>query len=268
MRVVRKTFALEVLMGGQQQTLDSALQELGLSQNEIALYRTALNLGPRPASTLAKTIKVQRTRVYDLLSSLEARGLVEMIERNCVRHYAATPPQNLLSLVRDRKKYVDNQLQLLEQAIPSLFEKTEHQSTTIESKSVRGTRLVREALDDLFSIKNSSVLAIGDLEQILRSNLGTSRWAQTLRKRRIENDVWLRICVQGPPDLVVERALLRETLSSPDIPKHALGLVTNDFVLFIEQGSTIQATRIESKPFCLILNGLYNSWLHAVQRIA
>lgn len=265
---VRKVFALEVLMSAQQQSIDLALQEIGLTQNEIALYRTALSLGPKPASTLAKSIHVQRTRVYDLLSSLEARGLIEMFERNSVRHYAATSPDHLVALVRNRKQYVESQLDLIEKSIPSLFGQVQWSSNSVESRTVRGARLVKEALMECLESSQSSILSIGDVEQLLRTNIGTSRWAQEFRHRRISLGVKLRIAIHGTPDLLEEGSLLRETLSSPDIPKTIVTLASNNLILMVDFSGTIQATRIESKIFCEIFNGLYHSWYGAVHRIS
>lgn len=246
-----------------------ALEEIGLSQHEIALYQTSLNLGPRPASTLAKGIRVQRTRVYDLLSSLESRGLVEMYERNHVRYYAATPPDRLLTLIRNRREYVDVQLTQLEHAIPKLFATTNLLGQQVESRNVRGTALVKEALLALLNGGERCLLSVGNIEQVIPSQIGTSRWAAKFQQTRVDLQVALNICMPGPPDFIEERQLYRTTLSSPDIPTGQLTVANSNTVILLGLSSTsIQGTVVQNQLFCSVLHGLYNSWLHSVQRIA
>ncbi len=271
MEAVRKVYPSElfttgVLMSGSDNTVRAALEEIGLSQHEIAVYRTALTLGPRPASTLAKTIRIQRTRVYDLLSSLQARGLIEMVERNSVRYYGATSPDRILSLLRDRKEEVQSQLRHLEQIMPKLRAGSQSFCSSVESRTVRGAGLVRELIEEILDSSDGALFSIGDIEGVLRTNVGTSRWAGQFRDKRVAAGITLRVSLQGPPDFLEEKALLRETLSSPDIPDQVLALANADTIAFFDFSTAAQATRIDSPLFCSILLGLYRAWLGAVAR--
>ena len=272
MKSVRNMFATEVktLLGSSVPEdslgIETALQELGLSQAEVSLYRSTLQLGPRPASILAKSIQVQRTRVYDLLSSLQSRGLIDSVERNSVRYYSATSPENLLNLVRERKKHMMTHLEQLETAIPTLFRRPHPNITKIEGKTLRGTRVVQEALDSLLHRSEPALLSVGDIEEAMLARSDMNSWAEQFRMNRIRQGILMQTSKHGPAELVTDKAFHREILLSPEIPAGTLLLGTNNTLVLLEETETIQATKIESRAVCFIVKSFYNSWRHAVTK--
>lgn len=93
----------------------SDLTDLGLSAYEASAYRAAHALGPAPARRIAATSDVPRGRVYDVLDSLSARGLVTARDDQPTR-YEAVPPQEavdrllagrLADLRAERERYAE-----------------------------------------------------------------------------------------------------------------------------------------------------------------
>lgn len=68
------------------------LSELGLTTYEDQAYRTLVALGASTASTVAAESDVPEGRIYDVLSSLETRGMVRSQEASRPKRYVAVEP--------------------------------------------------------------------------------------------------------------------------------------------------------------------------------
>jgi len=69
------------------------LSELGLTTYEDQAYRSLLTLGATTATTLAAESGVPEGRIYDVLSNLEARGMVRSQEASRPKRYVAVEPE-------------------------------------------------------------------------------------------------------------------------------------------------------------------------------
>ena len=79
------------------------LTEIGLTQNEAKAYETLLRLGKTTAAYISKESGVPYGRIYDVLASLEAKGLVKVIPEK-TRKYVPSDPQFLHEYIEKRKK--------------------------------------------------------------------------------------------------------------------------------------------------------------------
>jgi len=76
----------------------SVLTSLGLSEKEVTLYLAMIGKrDPMRAAEAAQCADLPRTTVYDLLESLQSKGLVEEDSTGAVGTYRVTSPQYLLS---------------------------------------------------------------------------------------------------------------------------------------------------------------------------
>jgi sugar-specific transcriptional regulator TrmB len=71
---------------------------LGLNNYEFRVYSTLMEFGTSSASTLAKKSNVPFGRVYDILNSLEMKGLVRIIPEK-TKKFMATSPENFIDLI-------------------------------------------------------------------------------------------------------------------------------------------------------------------------
>lgn len=73
---------------------DSAdLRAIGLSSYEDRAYRGLLDVGPASATAVAEATEVPRGRIYDVLESLEARGMVRTQTASRPKQYVAVEPE-------------------------------------------------------------------------------------------------------------------------------------------------------------------------------
>ncbi len=81
------------------------LKNIGLSNEQIAVYQTLLEYGKLPASTLASRTGISRVITYKILEQLEGLGIVQKLEApKSVATFSPADPENLKNLVEKKKQ--------------------------------------------------------------------------------------------------------------------------------------------------------------------
>jgi sugar-specific transcriptional regulator TrmB len=88
----------------------SALEQLGFTASDAKVYLGLLQGHPATGYELAKRTKVPRSAMYAVLGRLERAGVVRGVQANPAR-YSPLPPQQLVSLLRDRHQSSLEELQ-------------------------------------------------------------------------------------------------------------------------------------------------------------
>lgn len=96
------------------------LINLGFSQKEASVYLALLSLGKRTVSPIARTAQINRTTVYDILSSLEVKGLVSVSGKEPLQEYVAESPDKILSMLEAQIKKDQAILQKAQNLVPQL----------------------------------------------------------------------------------------------------------------------------------------------------
>jgi sugar-specific transcriptional regulator TrmB len=121
------------------------LEHLGLTNDQSELYIYLHILGPSTVLTLSKALSTGRTRLYPILESLHARGLIHINERHYGTTYEALPGQSLEYLVHDeevRAQQLRQQLNDAQHAISSLSGAVTKGSRVVEYKGVDGLKQI------------------------------------------------------------------------------------------------------------------------------
>jgi sugar-specific transcriptional regulator TrmB len=92
----------------------SSLENLGLNENESRVYVAMLSLGPAPILAISKASEIKRTTVYNVLESLNRKGLARIDIHGFKKLYAAEHPQKLETMLDSRKVELANLLPQLE----------------------------------------------------------------------------------------------------------------------------------------------------------
>ncbi|MGV8168443.1 MAG: TrmB family transcriptional regulator [Candidatus Nanoarchaeia archaeon] len=82
------------------------LTEIGLNEYESKAYETLTKHGKSSASKISTHSGVPYGRIYDILSSLEQKGLVKTLP-GMKKEYVAGDPQRILDLLEKRKKEIN-----------------------------------------------------------------------------------------------------------------------------------------------------------------
>ena len=90
------------------------LSELGLSQREIKIYLSLLELGDSRVSPLVKASEVSNSKIYETLDKLIKKGLVSYYVKDNNKYYAAASPKTLLEMLEEKKSKLNEIMPLLE----------------------------------------------------------------------------------------------------------------------------------------------------------
>lgn len=104
----------------------TALEELGLTEYEARCYVALARITQGTAKEVSKVADVPRSRVYDTVERLHARGLVD-IQQSDPRQFKAVPKEEALDLLR---RSYDESIEAADEALDRL--------TTVDSAEHRG----------------------------------------------------------------------------------------------------------------------------------
>ncbi len=90
------------------------LQKFGFTEKEALVYKAALALGESGATKIAVEAGIPRTHCYDILRTLDEKGLITSLSRNGRYRYSAVPPRRIQKILSERLKQFEEQLPLLE----------------------------------------------------------------------------------------------------------------------------------------------------------
>jgi predicted DNA-binding transcriptional regulator len=100
--------------------LQQSLIRLGLKEKEVSVFLTLVGLGPQPASVIAKRAELNRGTAYAILDGLVARGLVSRIVKAGIQTFCSISPEEILEIIRMRKRELDTQESELQLILPQL----------------------------------------------------------------------------------------------------------------------------------------------------
>ncbi|MGV8150383.1 MAG: TrmB family transcriptional regulator [Candidatus Woesearchaeota archaeon] len=79
------------------------LKELGLSEYEEKTYLSLIKLGKSTASAISRDSGVSYGKIYEILASLENKGLAKVIPET-TKKFIASNPENLMKLVNKKEE--------------------------------------------------------------------------------------------------------------------------------------------------------------------
>jgi sugar-specific transcriptional regulator TrmB len=135
----------------------SVLEEIGLTNIEIKVYLTLLEIGETKSGYIIKNSNVGNSGVYRALESLIKKGLVSYIIKNNVKYFHALDPDNLI-------KYIDNKKQKILELVPNLSKKNLEFENN--AKIYVGYKAILKSYDDCLNELNrgeeSLFFSVGD----------------------------------------------------------------------------------------------------------
>lgn len=127
------------------------LQQFGLTDAEVRVYLTLLQIGDATASDIAKKTGANRTFTYDRLKKLGESGLVSSIIKDNKKYFKAAPPSQLLSLLKEREEQI-------KEILPELEQLKEEQKKGPEVEVYSTTKGVQTALNLMLKEKKTIYL--------------------------------------------------------------------------------------------------------------
>jgi sugar-specific transcriptional regulator TrmB len=136
---------------------EKLLIDAGLTQNEARVYLTLLELGKSQSGKIVQKAKVSGGKIYETLSKLIDKGLVEVIVENGVKQFFAADPQSILMYMEEKKKKISEQTKSLAKIVPDLQKIREYEQPTENVYYIKGFKgikpIVYKALENAKEVK-------------------------------------------------------------------------------------------------------------------
>lgn len=146
--------------------IKSALRKIGLTDGEIRVYLSLLELGASSTGAIIKKSKVSGSKVYEVLERLAEKGLVNMTIKNNVKYFESASPERILEYLEEKKEHIDKEKEEIQQIIPQLILKQQNQPKS-EVKVYVGWEGMKTANEDIINTlkKGEEWLEMGLSEQ-------------------------------------------------------------------------------------------------------
>jgi sugar-specific transcriptional regulator TrmB len=127
------------------------LKNFGLSEKEVAVYLSLVELGPSPVRNIATKSKVNRGTTYDILKALIAQGIVSYYNKESKQYFIAEEPEKLLTAIDQKKEDLDEVRGHIEESLPLIKTLFEKQGGKPVVKFYEGSKGVRQIFEDVLS---------------------------------------------------------------------------------------------------------------------
>lgn len=209
------------------------LREIGLSEGEIKVYLALLKIGEAKKTELAKEAGVSSSKIYEICSRLQKKGIVGTILKDKKTHFQAMEPKRLLDFFNEKIAKIENQKKELEKAIPLL----ENYSKTQDNKAV--------LYEGLSSIKNYyrnilEKLRSGEEYYVIGVNYGDNlsgirEFFENFHHQRAKKGIKVKMLVNND----AKNILVKTTYSKSEIRYLPQYLISNMIILFYKNKSFI-----------------------------
>ncbi|MDP2946652.1 MAG: helix-turn-helix domain-containing protein [Nanoarchaeota archaeon] len=101
--------------------IESSLKKIGLTDGEIKIYLSLLELGSSTTWNITKKSGVSGSKVYEVLDRLAKKGLVSHITRNNVKYFESASPEKILDYLEIKSNEIESDKNEIKKIIPSLI---------------------------------------------------------------------------------------------------------------------------------------------------
>ena len=137
---------------------------LGLSKVETKIYLSGLELGPTSVQEIAKKAKVSRTAAYEVIESLQKRGLISSFTRNKKRFFVSEDPERAARHFREQIELMTKQIGDLDKAIPEMKLMGGGERPVV--RFYEGREAVYSLFNDLAEVKPKSFDEVSNMDDL------------------------------------------------------------------------------------------------------
>ncbi len=179
-----------MLNASESEAVKAALSGVGLNDVEASIYQTALQIGPRPASVIAKRAGLGRARTYDVLEGLRRKGVVREIVRNKVKHFSCCPPEELVQLIESRQTELAKEKERLLSTLPVIEKMARPLGAQLLVETVHGSDGLKRIFQDTLKYKKPIYAFVGKVYSSGLSGDAFAQWRREYTKLRAERGIW------------------------------------------------------------------------------
>lgn len=198
--------------------LPHILNRLGFSEKEIRVYLVLLSGGPSSVRKLAKDTELNRGSVYDVLKSLQKRGVVGMYQKHKKQFFMAEDPDKLSDVIDRREREVVSLKHHMAEALPELRSLYVHGGSKPVVKYYEGEKGVNIILRDVLKVMNDANDRLYRVYSAMSLREYLYKEFPHFTKERIERRIHVNVIAVGPggeDQPYAERRWLTEERGAP-----------------------------------------------------
>jgi predicted transcriptional regulator len=137
------------------------LRKVGLTDGEVKLYDSLLELGETTRAQLVKKSGVSPSKIYDVINRLTEKGLVSSVKKHGILHFSAANPERLKEFLEQKENDIEKEKQLVTNLLPSLlsrYQKTEEETDVEVFYGWEGLKTVFLDLENSMSKDDESLV--------------------------------------------------------------------------------------------------------------
>jgi sugar-specific transcriptional regulator TrmB len=238
----------------------SVLEDVGLTNAQIQVYISLLELGETTTGPLIKKSNLQNSVVYNALNQLIEKGLVTFVVRGKRKYFSATNPKNLISFLEEKKRK-------LEELLPQLIRKQKAKESKQEAKVFLGWKGMKAAFNSIFDAlpEGSDYIGFaGGAEE--QFNKETQEFFKSFQKKRHEMGYKVKLIANESSRKTFEKYGYYKLFGRPEyrfVPGFApVGVIIfGDNVMVVAFGEEPVAIIITSKQIAEVYRRFFwNMW--------
>lgn len=125
--------------------IEEVLEEIGLTVYETKVYIALLDLGESTTGAILNKAELKTGKIYEILTSLENKGLVSKITINGVKKFSPADPRRVYDLLEKHKKELEEQEKNFKNIVPKLLDKIKSKKKPINIEIFTGINGLKTA---------------------------------------------------------------------------------------------------------------------------
>lgn len=171
--------------------IEQILKDIGLTQYESKVYLALLEIGKSTSGEILKKAQLRTGKIYEILDSLEKKGLLSSIAEAGVKKFSPADPRRVYDYLEEQKDKINSQEANLKKAIPEIIAKINQKKDKISIEIFTGMKGLKTAYYKQFdhcSTKNT-VYVFGTLASKYYSKEMYDFFKYNLRPKREKTKV-------------------------------------------------------------------------------
>ncbi len=140
------------------------LTELGLTPTETRVYLASLKLGPTSVQEVAKAAKLSRTAAYDVIASLQERGLMSTFERGKKKYFSAEEPERAVAYFKNRTVELTEKIETFTRSLSEMKMLSGGERPTV--RFFEGREALHALFADLVSTHPKELLELANIDSV------------------------------------------------------------------------------------------------------
>lgn len=209
------------------------LSEIGLSEGQIKVYLALLKIGPSKKTELARESGVSSSKIYEICSKLQKKGIVGTILKDKKTHFQAMEPKRLLDFFKEKTAKMEAQRKELEKLIPTLenYSKTQDNKAVLYEGLIAIKNFYRNILEELKPGEEYYVIGVNYGESLP----GLKAFFEIYHTQRVKKRIKVKMLVNND----VRDKLVTSVHKNSEIRYLPQYLMNNMIVLFYKNKSFI-----------------------------